>query len=145
MNLYNFVYCKAFDWYNTSGKKEKESLRFSAIILISAFQIINLICLGFILNLASTINFFNKWLFVALGIVCLVANYRIINTSKSDQIRTEFENLSVRDRKRLKTLFIVYVFFTLLIFGLIIGIQIYLKNKYGRWLLHGYRVDELFR
>jgi hypothetical protein len=61
MNMYYAFYCRAYDWYNTTGKKSKDTLRGSAIILLSAMPFFNLGSVVVFLSVLNEHTAINKW------------------------------------------------------------------------------------
>jgi magnesium-transporting ATPase (P-type) len=133
MNIYHAFYCRAYDWYNTTGKKNKDTLRVSAIILISALQF----CLFFtglvLISILERHTPLNKWVMVFIILGFMIINLRMISTEKSDTLRVEYEQLPDSAKKRIN--FLSYLVLAIIILCLITVIicDAYYKKQYGNY------------
>jgi hypothetical protein len=133
MNLYHYFYCWAFNWYNTTGEKDNDTLRVSAIALISAFQTINVLSVIFLIGLLQRRTPIGKWGAVAIVTCFLRFNFIYVSISRSDYLRTQFDGLSEIEKRRLKTLLLIYLFTSLLFLFGVLGLNIYVKSVEGNY------------
>ena len=101
MNLYSYFYCRAFDWYNKTGKKDKDTLRVSSLALVSAFQLLNIVAIVFLISIIQRKTPINKWIGLALAIVFIIYNLIKVSTEKSDILRDEYLGMPKNEKKNL--------------------------------------------
>ena len=133
VNLYYIFYCRAYYWYARKEKTSKESLRLSAISLLSAIPLFNgltIVCLISVLNKHTPGN---KWLAVAIGITVMILNSLLIDNKKSDELREQY--LQFPDSKKKKISFYFFLYLVLTVIGLISAMLLiaYYKHKYGNY------------
>jgi hypothetical protein len=133
MNLYHYFYCWAFNWYNTTKKKDNDTLRVSAIALISGFQTINVLSVFFFIGLLQRRTPIGKWGAVTIITCFLAFNFIYISIRRSDYLRTQFDGLSEIEKKRLKTFLLIYLFTSLLLLFVVFGLNIYVKSVEGNY------------
>jgi hypothetical protein len=133
MNIYYSFYCKAYDWYNTTGKKSEDTLRGSAIILVSAMTNINLMPVIIFLSILNKHTLINKWVGLLLIIVTMIFNFILISSKKSDLLRGEYLLFDESKKKRINFYFYLYLIVSaLLLISSLIFIAYY-KKKYGNY------------
>jgi len=133
MNLYTYFYCRAFKWYNTNGKKDPDTLRISAVSLVSAFQMFNVLSVFFLIGLIQKHTPINKWGTGAIAIFFLVYNFIRFSVEKSDNFKKQFEILSERQDTRLNIILKIYMLTTLIGLLVIVVLTAYIKNKFGNY------------
>ena len=101
MNIYYKFYCKAYDWYNTTGNKKKESLRLSAITLLSTMPFFNIIPIIVFFSVLNKHTFMNEWGGLSSFLLILIFNFLLINLEKSDSLRDEYLLLNDSTRKKI--------------------------------------------
>ena len=114
-------------------KKNKDTLRVSAIAFISALPIVNILTILFLIGILIRHTPIDK--FVAAGFVCvmLVFNFFYINSQKSDILRNEYSLFSLEKRKRIIFFFYCYIILSLVLFLAILGYTVYYKKVYGNY------------
>lgn len=137
MNIYYTFYCRAFDWYNTNEKKNKDSLRLSAIFLTTAMPNVNiaslLIAVGVLINHTPI----SKWAALLLTIGTLIFNLLLISSKKSDSLREEYASYDGQKKKRISFYFFLYLILSVLLVAMSIAYVAYYKHKYGNYDLPG--------
>ncbi len=133
MNGYFFFYCRAYFWYDTNGKKPKQSLRISAIALLSGLPVFNIISLIFIWALINKHTPIKPLFGLILFGVLYVVNLVVISSEKSDTLIKQFSELNSASRRRINISFYCYVILTLTFFVVMLAYGAYFKNKYGNF------------
>lgn len=108
MNIYYAFYCRAYDWYNTTGKESKDTLRVSAIALLSAIPTFQIISIIYLISKFKNNEFKNQWTGIAIFLLLSFLNYKIINSKKSDLLRKEYL-LWILNKKKKVTLFFYFI------------------------------------
>lgn len=133
MRFYYYLYCRIYDWYNTTGKKDKDTLRVSAIALLSGLPCFNILTVVFLISLLNQHTFINKWQGILLFGLVLGFNLLLISSMKSDALRSEYKLLPAKTKKKINISFYIYLIFSVLSLFLILGYTAYFKNKYGNY------------
>jgi phosphatidylserine synthase len=133
MNIYYAFYCRAYDWYNTTGKKSKSTLRSSAISLLSGLPCLNGLTIVFLISIIQKHTSLNKWVAVLLFAILIISNSLLINSKKSEELRSEYLLFDDVKRKKINFYFYFYFVISVLLFFLLLGYGAYFKNKYGNY------------
>jgi len=133
MNLYTYFYCRAFDWYNTNGKKDKDTLRISAISLISGFMAFNILSIVVSISLVMRKTPINKWEGLLIAVALLTYNFLRISSKRSETLRNEYALVPERQNNRLKVMLTIYMVVSLIVFVSLMGLIAYVKTKYGNY------------
>ena len=134
MNLYTYFYCRAFDWYNTTGKKDKDTLRLSALCLISAFMAFNILSIVIAISLIQRRTPINKWIGILIAVILLTYNFLRISSKRSDVLRDEYAKMEERQNKRSKAILLSYMIVSIIVLlSLINPLIAYVKSKYGNY------------
>lgn len=136
MTFFSYFYCKAYNYYNTTGKKSVDTLRGSAIILLSLFQLFNILTVVFFLSFLAKKTIGDAW--VGLLIVALLLAYNFYRISKDRSINLRSEVAAMPPEKSKKMLFALrsYIVLSSVLFLGIIAVTVYVKKKYGNFDLH---------
>jgi hypothetical protein len=137
MNIYYTFYCRAFDWYNTNEGKNKDSLRLSAIFLITAMPNVNLVSVLIVFGVLINHTPINKWAALLLTIATLIFNLLLINSKKSDSLREEYASYDERKKKRISFYFFLYLIISAVLLLISMAYVAYYKHKYGNYDLPG--------
>jgi uncharacterized protein YacL len=133
MNLYYLIYCRAYYWYKTSGKKSRETLRISALGLISGLIALNISSVLFIVSLINKHTIVKPWIPVLIFAFIFFLHAFNINLSKSDELILKFDNCDIKNKRKITFIFYSYFFVTI---GILIGVLIftaYYKHLYGNY------------
>ncbi len=133
MNIYYAFYCRAYDWYNKTGSKSKDTLRASAVALLSAMPLINSLTILGLISVLQRHTLINKWVGLTAAILWITFNSILINTKKSDDLREEYLKLDDYKKKRINTFFYVYLIVSVLLLILMFCYTAYYKSKYGHY------------
>ena len=133
MKYYYFLYCRIFDWYNTNGKKDKDTLRISALAFISLLPSLNILTVVIYTGLLHRHSYLNKWLAAAIVVFILIINLLLIPIEKSDRLRNEYVQLSISKRALINKYFYFYLVVTFLLFMATVAFVAYFKGKYGNY------------
>lgn len=133
MNLYTYFYCKAFDWYNTKGKKDNDVLRVSSIVLLSVFMLLNITTVVFAISLIQRRTPVNKWGGLAIIIALYIFNFLRISSARSELLRTQYTQLTPEENKRWSVMLVFYIVISLFLFLSLLGMIIYVKKQYGNY------------
>ena len=133
MNLYTYFYCKAFDWYNTNGKKDNDVLRVSSIVLLSVFMALNISSVVLVISLVQRRTPVNKWGGLAMIVALYIFNFLRISSSRSEILRTEYTQLAPEVNRRWSVILISYVIVSVLLVLFLGGMIIYVKKQYGNY------------
>jgi len=133
MNIYYAFYCRAYDWYDTTGKKSKDTLRGSAIILISAMLNINLVPVITFLSVLNKHTLLNKWSGLFLIITTMIFNFILISQKKSDFLREEYLLFDNQKKRRINFYFYLYLIISAFLFIISLAFVAYYKNRYGNY------------
>lgn len=133
MNIYYSFYCRAYSWYNNTGKKSKDTLRISAIALLwSIPTFLIFITVGF-LSVLKRHTLLNKWVAVLIFFTFMGINLGVITSGKSDILNENYESLPELSKKRINILFFSSLFFLLLATVAMMGYTAYIKKIYGNY------------
>jgi len=99
MPLFSYFYCRAYDYYNTSGKKSDDTLRGSAIVLLSLFQLLNILTVVFLFSFLMKKTIGNSWVGLLMAAILLTYNFLRISKEQSVNLRNEINMLSVGKTK----------------------------------------------
>ena len=133
MNFYYRFYCKSYTWYNPNGRKDKDSLRLSAIALMAGLFSFNILTIIFFISLNIKHTIVNKWQGLLLFSILYAINLLIISTEKSDALNAEYKLLPETNQKRINIEFYSYLIVSLMSFIFILGLTAYIKYKYGNY------------
>jgi hypothetical protein len=133
MNFYHNLYCRICKWYDTTGKKNQDTLRISSISLLSGLPTFNILTIILIISLFIKHTIINKWVAVIIYAIFFITNLLLISRDKSIRIRNEYEISSNNNKKRINSIFYRYFFITISLLVLIIICTVYYKNKYGNY------------
>lgn len=133
MNIYYKFYCRAYDWYNTNKKKSDDTLRVSAIALLSILPLFNILTIFAYIGLVQRSTYLNRWVILSLSIVILIFNFKLISSSKSAILRREYLLFDNHERKKVNIFFKSYLIISVIIFIIGIIMIAYYKNKYGNY------------
>ncbi|MEO6638020.1 MAG: hypothetical protein ABIN25_07070 [Ginsengibacter sp.] len=133
MNCYYSFYCRAYDWYNTTGKKNKDTLRGSAIALISGLPLFNILTIIGFISVINKHTLINKWVGLAVALISLLLNSLFISSDKSDVLRQEYLLLDEKRKKKIKIFFYYYLIISILLLIVMFIYTAYYKNKYGNY------------
>ncbi len=136
MNIYYAFYCRAYDWYNTTGKKSKDTLRGSAIILLSAMPNINLVPVIIFLSILNKHTLINKWGGLSLIIATMIFNFILISSKKSDFLREEYLLFDNQKKRTINFYFYLYLIGSAFLFILSLSFAAYYKSKHGNYDLN---------
>ena len=133
MNIYYLFYCRAYDWYNTNGKKSKDNLRGSAIILLTGMPLFNL-SFGMVLtSLIIKHTPFNAVICTVLPIVLLVFNWIMISPEKSETLRNEYLQYSLYKKKQINFWFYFYIIVSMVLLISSLAFIAYYKHRFGNY------------
>src|SRR4051812_4229720 len=130
MNIYYAFYCRAYDWYNTTGKKSKDTLRGSAICLISGLSIFNLLSIIAVLSVINRHTPINKWGGLSIAIAIMVFDFILISSKKSDLLREEYLSFDEQKKRKANFYFYLYLIASILIFVFALGYVAWYKKTY---------------
>lgn len=133
MNFYSLFYCRAYDWYNTNAQKSKETLRGSAIVLLSVCPLINVLSIISFVGIIDKHTPGNKYLIAGLGILSMIFNWFLIPMERSDLLRAEYLKLSDFQRNRVSWYFFAYLILTAIAIIAAFITVAYVKKKYGNY------------
>jgi len=133
MNIYYSLYCRAYDWYNSTGKKSKDTLRISAVALLAGLPCFNILSIAFLISILNKHTLINKWAALFIYVILFVFNLLLITSERSDLLRGKYILLPDGFKKRINSFFYFYLIISILIFMLILCYTAYYKNKYGNY------------
>jgi hypothetical protein len=133
MNIYYAFYCRAYNWYNTTGKKSKETLRLSAIALLSVMPNINLISIVILISILNQHTFINRWGGVTLMLTTIIFNWVLINPQKSDLLTEEYFLLGEQKKRKINIYFFLYLSLSALLLFASLAYITYFKRKFGNF------------
>lgn len=133
MNIYYNFYCRAYDWYNTTGNKSKETLRGSSLILIAALFFINFFIVDTTFSIWIHYSYINKWGGLILMVLLIILNFLIVSVKKSDTVREEYLLMDDQLKSRINIFFYTYLIVSLLLLIIVMVYTAYYKNKYGNY------------
>lgn len=133
MKYYYYFYCRIYNWYNTDGKKDKDTLRVSAIALLSGLPCFNILTIIFWLSLLNKHTFINPWAGVLIFGLLFIVNLSIISSKKSVIFQNRYASLPQIIKKRINSVFYMYLIFSIFLFIFILAYTAYFKNKYGNY------------
>jgi len=133
MTYYSKLYCRAYNWYNTTGKKSKDTLRVSALALLSALPATNILSIILAVSVSIRHTFISKWQSALIYICFIIFNFFYISAEKSDQICNDYNSLDDVEKKQINKTFYAYLIVTTVIFVAIIVYTIYFKAKNGNY------------
>lgn len=131
MNIYYSFYCRAYDWYNTTGKKSKDTLKGSAIALLSALPLINFLTVIAFLSIVQHHTLINKWIGLMAAVLLLVINSKLITSKKSDVLREEYLQWNEQKKRRFNVFFYSYLLISISMLIIVLIYTAYYKHKYG--------------
>jgi hypothetical protein len=133
MNIYYSFYCRAYDWYNTTGKKSKDTLRGSAIALLSALPLLNFLTIIAYISILQHHTLINKWVGLIIAVLLLIINSKVITSKKSDMLRLEYLQWNEQKKMRLNIFFYSYLLISILLLVIVLIYTAYYKHKYGNY------------
>ncbi len=133
MKYYYYLYCRGYDWYNTTGKKDKDTLRVSSITLLSAMPSINILTAILLVCLLIRQTIISKWGAVAIYGLFFVFNLLLISSRKSDTLRAEYQSLASDKKKQINRVFYLYLFISILFLVFMLAYTAYFKHIYGNY------------
>ena len=133
MNIYYSLYCRAYSWYNTTGKKDKDTLRISAIAIISGLPIFNFLTFLSCLSLLNRHTPLNNWTLVIMFNLIFFGNLILISSKKSDKLLEEFSNLNPIKKRRINAAFYIYLIITISLLIASLGYIAYFKHENGNY------------
>jgi membrane protein insertase Oxa1/YidC/SpoIIIJ len=136
MNLYKKLYCRMYYWYNTNGKKDKDTLRISAFALLSALPCINLLSILFFLSILNHHTPLNKWVCVLVYILLFFLQTILISQNSSDELIKEYNKVILKDRhsyKKLNTIFYLYLIISFSLLIILLILIIFIKSQNGNY------------
>jgi hypothetical protein len=133
MNIYYAFYCRAYDWYNPSKNKTADTLRVSAIALLSTVPVLNLLTIIFVFSIVQRHTLVDKWV-AAFGVAAsLIFNFILISSRKSDLLRKEYLQFDQSKRKAINAYFYFYLIGSAILMVLTVCYTAYYKHKYGNY------------
>ena len=136
MNLFSYFYCKAYNYYNTTNKKSEDTLRGSAIILLSLFQLFNILTGVFFFSFLQKKTIGQAWQGLLLAGLIVVYNFYRISKARSTELRDEVTAMPLDKSKKMLFALRSYIFLSILLFLGIVVITVYIKKKFGNYDLH---------
>lgn len=133
MKYYNYFYCRIYNWYNIDGKKDKDTLRISAIALLSGLPCFNILTIIFWLSLLNKHTLINPWVGVLIFGLLFILNLLIISSKKSVIFQNRYISLPQIIKKRINSAFYVYLIFSIFLFIFVLAYTAYFKTKYGNY------------
>lgn len=113
MHFYYCFYCRACRWYNTTGKKDSDTLRLSALSLVSSLPTLNILTLIFVISLVCRHTYMKGTGAIIIYATFFISNLLLINRKKSEILRNEYELLPSIRKQKTNFLFYAYIVFTL--------------------------------
>jgi hypothetical protein len=136
MTFFSYFYCKAYNYYNTTGKKSDDTLRGSAIILLSLFQLFNILTVVFFLSFIIKKTIGEAWEGLLIVGLLLAYNFYRISKDRSIDLRSEVAVLPPEKNKKMLIALRLYIFLSSVFFLGVIAMTVYIKKKYGNYDLH---------
>ena len=136
MNFFSYFYCKAYNYYNTTGKKSDDTLRGSAIILLSLFQLFNILTVVFLFSILLKKTIGQAWQGLLVAAIIVAYNFYRISKDRSTDLRNEVMAMSPDKNKKMLFALRAYIFLSSLLFLGVIVVTVYIKKKYGNYDLH---------
>ena len=133
MNIYYNFYCKIYELYNATGKKNKDTLRVSAIAMISVLPCLFIITIFGFISIYERHTIINKWVGGLMFFIFLGFNLILISTKKSDILQSNYSLLSIKSKRLLTLFFFLCLCLLLLLFIIMLGYTAYYKHKYGNY------------
>src|SRR6202012_1039978 len=128
MTLFEYFYCKAYNYYNTTCRKSDDTLRGSALILVSRIQLFNILSILFFVSFLMKKTIGNSWIGVLICTALLVFNFFKINKNKSAILRSEMASMPENKVMRMRIVVTCYIIFSTIIFiGILVFIAYYKK------------------
>lgn len=133
MNFYHLFYCRAYNWYSTNQNKSKETLRLSAIALISSLPSFNIVSLFFFISIFQKHTLITSWDGVLIYCIFLFGNLFLISSKKSDSLLEKYLSVDIHVRKKFNILFNLYLIISIAVFFGLLGYIAYYKKRYGNY------------
>jgi hypothetical protein len=133
MSLYYYLYCRIYDWYNYGGKKDKDTLRVSAIALLSVLPCVNILSVVLLISVLYRNTIMSKTASLAVFALFTIVNLLLISSKKSDRLRSEYLLLSNEKKRQINTIFYSYLIISLVAILIVLGYTIYFKKVYGNY------------
>ena len=136
MNIYFRFYCRAYQWYNTTGTKPKDTLRGSALLLLSFIPSLYILIFAGLYSVIVKHTPVGPIPGVIIFALTAVFNFLFISSKKSDELLISYNELSESQRNRITLVFFIFLsvsLFSLLVIG---GYLTYVKAKYGNYDIH---------
>jgi len=136
MTFFSYFYCKAYNYYNTTGKKSDDTLRGSAIILLSLFQLFKILTVIFFLSFLMKKTIGEAWEGLLIAALILAYNFYRISKDRSVNLRSEVAAMPPDQNKKMLFALRSYIFLSSVLFLGVIVLTVYIKKKYGNYDLH---------
>lgn len=136
MNLYKRLYCRTYYWYNTNGKKDKDTVRISAFAFLSALPCINFLSVLFFISILNHHTPLNKWVCVLMYGILFFLQIVLISQDNSDDLIIEYNKVILKDNKKYRKLNVMFYLYMIITFSLLIILLIaiiFIKVQYGNY------------
>ena len=133
MNTYYCLYYRASNWNNTTGKKDPDTLRLSAIGLLAVLPASNILTVIAVISIMVHHTIVNKWVAGGIFVFFYILQLLAVSRSKSEIIRNEFAHLDENRKKYINKLFYTYLLLTFGLLVLVIAVTAVYKHKYGNY------------